>query len=64
MIELHDVGDGKYRVSVECGGVKVISPARELVQMYDLYMSLMELDNERLALIRLARLCIYQVCND
>lgn len=64
MITLHNEGDGKYRVSVECGGVTVTSPARDFDTMYELFWSLTELDNDRLAVIRLTRLCIYQVCND
>ena len=64
MITLHNEGGGKYRVLVECGGVTVTSPARGFDVMHELYRSLTELDNDRLALIRLTRLCIYQVCND
>lgn len=64
MITLHNEGGGMYRVSVECDGVTVTSPARGFDAMYELFWNLTELDNDRLALIRLTRLCIYQVCND
>lgn len=64
MITLHNEGGGMYRVSVECGGVTVTSPARGFDAMFDLYENLVALDNDRLAVIRLTRLCIYQVCND
>lgn len=64
MITLHNEGCGKYRVSVECDGVTVTSPTRGFDAMFKLYRSLTELDNDRLAVIRLTRLCIYQLCND
>lgn len=64
MITLHNEGGGKYRVSVECGGVTVTSPTREFDAMLKLYSYLKGLDNDRAAMIRLTRLCIYQVCND
>lgn len=64
MIKLYNAGGGMYRVSVECGGVTVTSPARDFDTMHELFWGLAELDNDRLALIRLTRLCIYQVCND
>lgn len=64
MITLHNEGGGKYRVSVECGGVTVTSPTRGYDAMLKLYRYLKGLDNDRAAMIRLTRLCIYQVCND
>lgn len=64
MITLHNEGGGKYRVSVECGGVTITSPARGFDTMFEIYKNLKGLDNDRLAVIKLTRLCIYQVCND